>query len=330
MLNFLHKVFSRFFGRPPKNSGEPDFRSLAENSSDVIIRVGPDGAAYYVSPSSKRVFGWNPEEIIGSRPETFVAPEDVAVIDEVLRGHFSGTFGSDRVEFRMQHRNGYFIWVEARYGPVVNEMTGTPEVVVTMRDIDAQKALEHKLKALAHTDSLTGLANRRAFDKALEMEWQRAKQEAVPLSFLLIDVDRYKRFNDRYGHQAGDDCLRAIAAAINLEVRPGDLVARYGGEEIAIILYDTDQNASLKLGEAVRTSIARLGIPHAGNLEAQGIVTVSVGVATALSHAGGSEHMPAGLLQAADIALYKAKSKGRNRVEAALILTSTGQISSAA
>lgn len=322
MLGYLRRALAGVWRSKLSTQHDIDFRALAENSNDVIFKVGEDGTAYYVSPSSERLFGWFPEEMIGTRPDTFVVPEDVAIIEAAAANHFAGKEGSERTVFRVRRKGGGVVWVEGSAGPVVNTATGRPEIVVTLRDVSERRALEEKLEALARTDGLTGLANRRAFDEALEAEWCRAKRHCAPLSLLLIDVDHFKRFNDRYGHQTGDDCLRTVAAAIHEVVRrPDDLAARYGGEEIAVILPGYAQPDSVDLGRMIRAAVAKLSIPHATNFEGRGIVTVSVGVATAIPQPGGSAQMPAGLLQAADMALYKAKSKGRDRVETALILT---------
>jgi diguanylate cyclase (GGDEF)-like protein len=189
-----------------------------------------------------------------------------------------------------------------------------------MRDISERKLLEEKLSRLALTDGLTGLANRRAFDEALEREWKRTAREGSQISLLLLDVDHFKPFNDRYGHQVGDDCLRAVAIAVREAVRGTDIAARYGGEEIAVILPSTNSVGAVAAAEKVRTAVEALQITHEGNPEGGGWVTASVGAATALSRHGGTMRMPESLLLAADTAMYKAKREGRNRVATALLV----------
>jgi diguanylate cyclase (GGDEF)-like protein len=162
--------------------------------------------------------------------------------------------------------------------------------------------------------------NRRAFDQALDREWKRTLRESSEISLLLLDIDHFKLFNDRYGHMVGDDCLRAVATAVSGAVRASDIVARYGGEEIAVILPSALLAGAVEVAEKVRSAVAALRLSHEDNLEGGGGLTVSVGVATALARAGGTMRMPESLLLAADNALYKAKHEGRNRVATSLLL----------
>lgn len=190
--------------------------------------------------------------------------------------------------------------------------------VISLKDITARKrdeaALKHanrKLARLATVDGLTQIANRRAFDAQLEREWRRQMRDKVPLAMIMGDIDFFKRYNDHYGHQRGDDCLRAVAGAIQAQVRrPADLAARYGGEEFAVILPDTPPEGARHVAEAIRTAIAGLQIPHSHS-EVADHVTMSIGVASRVPGVGGGID---GLLQEADAALYAAKSQGRNRV----------------
>ncbi len=167
-----------------------------------------------------------------------------------------------------------------------------------------------RLEALATTDALTGLANRRVLQERLEREIQRAARSRKELALVMIDVDHFKRYNDNLGHLAGDDCLRQVAAALRTAAsRPADLVARYGGEEFAILLPETPAAQAAVIADTVRQTILKLGLPHPSSPTAP-YVTISAGVAGVLP-AAGSE--PAELIAAADAALYLAKQGGRNR-----------------
>jgi diguanylate cyclase (GGDEF)-like protein len=167
------------------------------------------------------------------------------------------------------------------------------------------------LNDIAERDGLSGLYNRRMFDTLTQRLWQQAKRESEALQVVLVDIDHFKRFNDLYGHQAGDDCIRRVAAVLARHAkRPLDFCARYGGEEFALVLYApafTDPGA---LPEQIRRDILAQQVPHAGS-EAAGVITVSVGSAIA---GAGTRRSLAGLIQTADEALYNAKQLGRNRV----------------
>lgn len=166
------------------------------------------------------------------------------------------------------------------------------------------------LRALARLDGLTGIGNRRLFDERLTMEIRRATRRGPTLALLLIDVDRFKAYNDSIGHQMGDTCLREVAQTIAKHVRrPGDLAARYGGEEFAVVLANTDLAGAVQMGETIRAAIERLAIPHPAT---GGVVTISVGVATLPKGSGPAE----ALVKHADEALYRAKAAGRNTVYA--------------
>jgi diguanylate cyclase (GGDEF)-like protein/PAS domain S-box-containing protein len=324
MLNLIRKLFRIGASKGTVTDEATHFRMLTEGINDVVFRCGPDGTAFYVSPSSVRLFGWTPAEMVGKGPSDFVVAEDLPAIIEAQKSHAAGE-DSSLLAYRVKRKDGTTVWVEGSAHMVVDPAIGGPNLIVVMRDISERKRQEERLYELATTDGLTGLANRRAFDEALETEWRRTQRASGQLSLLLIDLDHFKGFNDHYGHQVGDDCLRTVASTIRASIRrPADLAARYGGEEIAIILPDTDAAGAVFIAQAIRMAVETLLIPHAENAAGAGFVTISTGVATTLSRVGGSIQMPAGLLQAADTALYKAKHNGRNRVETALMISGDG------
>jgi diguanylate cyclase (GGDEF)-like protein len=167
------------------------------------------------------------------------------------------------------------------------------------------------LNDIAERDGLSGLYNRRMFDTLTQRLWQQAKRESEALQVVLVDIDHFKRFNDLYGHQAGDDCIRRVAAVLARHAkRPLDFCARYGGEEFALVLYAPAFIDPGALPEQIRRDILSQQVPHAGS-DAAGVITVSVGSAIA---GAGTKRSLAGLIQTADEALYRAKQLGRNRV----------------
>lgn len=170
-----------------------------------------------------------------------------------------------------------------------------------------------RLEVLASQDALTGLANRRSFDQTLEVEIRRAQRRGSPLSLLLMDIDLFKRYNDHYGHVAGDACLRAVAEQLKQCVRrPGDLAARYGGEEMAVILPNTDLEGAQAVADAFMQNLAQANLAHQASPFER--ITASIGL-TSLVPGQAQGATTETLIGAADKALYNAKAKGRNRIE---------------
>lgn len=173
-----------------------------------------------------------------------------------------------------------------------------------------------KLEDLSNTDGLTGIANRRSFDRVLAREWDRARRTGSPLALIMLDVDLFKPYNDHYGHVAGDACLQALAGVLAASGRrAGEMVARYGGEEFVILLPESEEDNALEVAHRVQQAIWALAIPH--EKSAPGIVTASFGVASMTpSRQSTSED----LVRLADSALYRAKQNGRNLVQVATTL----------
>ncbi|MDB9529400.1 diguanylate cyclase [Oscillatoria sp. CS-180] len=193
------------------------------------------------------------------------------------------------------------------------------EVLIIIRDISDRKRMEAKLllanerlEKLSLTDPLTTLANRRSLDERLTQEWTRSLCEQQPVAFILFDLDFFKRFNDTYGHQKGDDCLFQVArAALEVVDRSSDLVARYGGEEFAIVLPNTSLKEAYRIAQCIQEDIEKLGIPHASS-DVHAVVTASVGVSAMIPTQGS---LPNVLIRQADQALYVAKQVGRNNCQ---------------
>jgi len=225
----------------------------------------------------------------------------------------------DDVEASLRHGGSQEVkladgrWMQIRTRPTDE---GSSLVVVT--DVTTIKLAEltllgmtDQLKELATTDGLTGLLNRRTFDAVLDSELARTARERQPLSLLMIDVDRFKAYNDRYGHPAGDKALRLVTNCLReAALRPGDSLARYGGEEFAAILPNTDEDGAYVIAERLRKSLRQLALPHEGS--EKGLITVSIGIASYGSHV--VERGDTELLRRADQALYDAKAAGRDRV----------------
>jgi len=207
----------------------------------------------------------------------------------------------------------------------VNKNFNKVELVARVRSLlklkeetDKRKAFAHQLeeanailKRLSSVDGLTQIPNRRSFDEFLEREWKRCLREKKPLSVALTDIDCFKFYNDNYGHQPGDDTLKAVAQALEKSLtRPGDFAARYGGEEFTLVMPNTDRAGAEKVAEAGRAAVEALQITHDFNLASVKKVTLSLGVATMIPT---EDKVAKDLVELADLALYEAKEGGRNQ-----------------
>ncbi|MBK4719356.1 diguanylate cyclase [Azospirillum sp. YIM DDC1] len=193
----------------------------------------------------------------------------------------------------------------------ISKPISPPIVKARVRNHLLLKRQTDLLRTLSFADGLTGIANRRRFDEVLLREWRRCARVQLPLSLIMLDVDQFKPYNDHYGHQAGDECLRAVAQLLAGQMmRPGDLIARYGGEEFVCLLPETDEDGAVQVAERLRGTVADRRLPHAVSHVADH-VTISLGVATAQPIL---DNTPDRLTQLADGLLYEAKRAGRNRV----------------
>lgn len=294
-----------------------DYCVLTEFSLDLVCVVEVSGYNHqylYASPSSLETLGWTPEEIYQLTPDKIYTKESLAVIaadiDKIRAGKPTSTVVIEAVR-----KDGHNIWLENKVRVLDARENGDMTVMVCMRDVTERKFLQDQLAQMAFVDSLTGIDNRRAFDRRIDEEWRRSWRSGSPLSLVLMDVDHFKLFNDSYGHRVGDEALRAIATCMRKTLRrAGDSIARYGGEEFAAILPSTDLAGAEKVANDLRLGICGLHIPHGANAEGGGFVSLSAGVSCAIAHNGKITGMPEGLILSADSALYKAKLGGRNRV----------------
>ncbi len=296
---------------------EARFRLLAENSGDIIILSTLDGTRIYVSPAVEAILGWTPAEMLTQSYQELAHPEDVPAMAEQIKMLAAGT-PIKGTTYRMQRKDGGYAWLEANLRPYRHARTGEVIGYVNVaRDITQRRAAEQdlqnayaSLEAVATVDALTGVANRRRFDEVLTQEWRRAIRNSTSISIVLVDVDRFKDYNDLYGHLRGDSCLKQIAeAALDVIGRPGDLVARYGGEEFALVMPGATAEGAVQIAEQLRAAVEGRGLKHEGNIA--GVVTISAGCATLVPLRGSSAHE---LINAADMALYQAKNSGRNRI----------------
>ena len=287
---------------------EARFRSLVQNSSDMITIIDAAGAVRYQSPASIRVLGLDPADAAGKTAIEFVHPEDI----ERVRQFFADAANADgapaTLEARLRHGDGSWRHAEVvATNRLADEHVGG--FVLNTRDVTERHDLEEQLRHQAFHDPLTGLANRARFMDRLEHELARSTRHGRAAAVLFLDLDDFKSVNDALGHPAGDRLLVAVAARLEESLRLGDTAARFGGDEFAILLDDcTDADEAMEAGDRI---IAALRAPF--DLDGKEVfVRASVGVA--LSH--GRRMRGDELLRRADVAMYAAKSGGKGRCQA--------------
>ncbi|WP_282587727.1 diguanylate cyclase domain-containing protein [Lichenifustis flavocetrariae] len=300
----------------PDRDDEQLYRNLVESCPDVIMQFDNDLLCTYASPAAERMFGRAPGELFGSVMGDQLTPEDRTSLAAAAARTREGRDRSEAI-FRTTRQTGELLWVEARF----NLLSDDAGLVAVLRDVSTRKTAELALRVanaelnkLAGSDALTDLANRRRFDQALNNECRRASRHNTCVSLILIDIDRFKSFNDRHGHQAGDACLIRVATAARAALtQPSDMAARFAGDEFAVMLPGRDNEAAALMAETIRKAVQDFGIPHKGSAEG-GVVTVSIGCATVIPTRDNLETVGALLIAETDRALYDAKRLGRNGV----------------
>jgi diguanylate cyclase (GGDEF)-like protein/PAS domain S-box-containing protein len=286
------------------HESEERFRSLVQNSSDVVTLIDAETTIQYQTPSVARVIGYQPSDVVGCKLLDLLHPDDVAgaqaFLDEALRR--SGV--TPAVEWRMRHRDGHWLHLETIANNLLDD-DAVGHLVLNTRDISDRKALEQQLAHQAFHDPLTDLANRALFRQRVERALATAQQSRKPCIVLFLDLDNFKKVNDSLGHVVGDELLVIVAGRIRSCLRPADTAARLGGDEFAILLEDARgaQEGVLvaeRILQALRAPITLQG--------KKTVIETSVGIALSAPDDGADE-----LLRNADIAMYIAKGGGKNR-----------------
>ena len=320
---------------------EKSYRTIVETVSDVIFRLGPDQNIEFINPAI-RFFGYEPSELVGQSIEKFV---DMGSTDKETIAKIAtqgvGPLSTSNLEVKFKFARESIFGETTKPVPVLLDAFGLWDIsdeqvfkneveknflgtLCIARNIMEIKAVEEELlqtqcrlmqavenlKELSTTDGLTEIFNRRFFDEYSEKERKRAQRDKKPFAVIMIDLDCFKSYNDTYGHQRGDACLKKVAGVIKGAMkRPADLAARYGGEEFVLVLPETDKDGACKLAEQLRQEVINLKEEHQNNTSGKW-VTISLGAATEIAEPGKSF---SDLLAKADKALYEAKGSGRNR-----------------
>ena len=298
-------------------------QGIIDASTNILyVDSFADGCNIYISRWIMQVLGYEPYDVqkLGAQylEKLVHADEKALMISE--RKKLAAINDGEVVEneYRFRHKQGNWRWLLCRETVFQRDTDGQPsQVFGTATDITKRKHTEmalqdlnRDLERLASMDGLTQVANRRSFDSRLTQEWQNVGSGRSSLSLILCDIDYFKSFNDTYGHQAGDVCLRRVAQAIEQAVkRSTDLVARYGGEEFAVILPSTSENGVQQVARSIQQEIQQLDIPHSQSGVSE-CITLSLGIAVVSSTENGHPDM---LVAAADQGLYQAKYEGRDR-----------------
>jgi diguanylate cyclase (GGDEF)-like protein/PAS domain S-box-containing protein len=301
---------------------EARFRSLAQHSSDVITIVRPDGVIAYQSSSVSRLFGYGEGELVGRTLTEWVHPDDAAAIVGFLAESLRADHGSVLVECRLRRHDGSWCVCESTLNNLIHE-PNVQGVVLNTRDVTERKALEDELRARAWHDSLTGLANRALFRDRVEHALARSRRQGSPLAVLFLDLDEFKTVNDTLGHSAGDALLKEVGERLQHCVRPEDTVARFGGDEFAVLLEDSERAAAEEVTKRVMGQLNQPFIILGAEVTSRasiGIALVGDGRRPGTGPADSEE-----LLADADAAMYRAKARGKGRYEVFEPVTSTLQ-----
>lgn len=308
------------------SNGEGDasvYKTLLESTKAIPWKIDWSNQQFsYIGPQIEQLLGWSQSSWVSANDwATRIHEEDrERVVNFCISQSQAGV--DHEADYRALTPTGDYVWIRDVVHVVRNTAGEVQALVGFMFDISERKKNEEELSRLnkqledfSFKDELTGLANRRMFNLTLEKEWTRALRNQSPLSLIMLDIDYFKQYNDHYGHLQGDDCLQKVGLTLGaMSARAADLIARFGGEEFAILLPDSDKAAALGMAERCRSYIFDLHLPHEMS-PLDHVLTISVGVETMVPSRA---YTPRHLVDAVDKLLYQAKQKGRNRMESSL------------
>lgn len=297
------------------------YKTLLESTRAIPWKIDWSTARFaYIGPQIEPLLGWVPGswQTVQDWADR-IHPEDrERVVSFCVAQSQAGI--DHEADYRALRRDGGYVWIRDVVHVVRDANQQVEALVGFMFDISERKRNEEKLLGLqaelhdlSFKDGLTGLANRRRFDQLIDIEWSEARRGRMPLSLVMIDIDYFKQYNDRYGHLKGDACLKRVGTLLqSVATRPRDFLARFGGEEFALVLPETDVHAAQAMAETCRRTVADARIAHDG-LAIGARLSISAGVGTTVP---GSGEEPIPFIETVDRRLYRAKQQGRDRVVA--------------
>ncbi|HEX7858072.1 MAG TPA: sensor domain-containing diguanylate cyclase [Sphingobium sp.] len=298
------------------------YKTLLESTKAIPWKIDWATMRFtYIGPQIEPLLGWRQDSWTSVDDwSSRIHPDDRDhVVNFCVSQSIAGV--DHEADYRALTKDRGFVWIRDVVHVVRNEQGEVDSLIGFMFDISERKRIEQelvkmqkKLEALSFEDGLTRTSNRRLFDQRLEAEWDAGCQAWQPLSMILLDIDHFKQFNDCYGHVRGDECLVAVAGALQqIGCRERDVIARYGGEEFVLLLPDTDESTALELAKRCLLVIEALAVPHAKS-DCSPFVTASVGVGTTIPSADSRSR---DFCELVDRRLYAAKQNGRNRIMSA-------------
>ncbi|MGQ2964210.1 sensor domain-containing diguanylate cyclase [Methylophilus sp.] len=303
---------------PPAETDTTIYKTLLESTKAIPWKIDWASKQFaYIGPQIEQVLGWSQDswKTVDDWVSRIHEDERERIVNFCVERSLQGE--DHEADYRALTKAGDYVWIRDVVH-VVRTPTGEPEALIGfMFDISERKKTEQQLLELqkqleeySYKDGLTEVANRRMFDIVLEQEWLEAKRNQHPLSLVMIDIDFFKQYNDLYGHLQGDEVLKRVAHTLNAAgLRAKDFFARFGGEEFALILPETNETSAIKIAERCRNLIFKQQIPHAASNISQ-LLTISIGVSSIIP---ASNQQPKAFVEFVDSLLYQAKDGGRNR-----------------
>jgi len=283
---------------------EARFRSLVQNASDVIVVVDASANILYESPAVERILGYTPQDRMGTNALATIHSDEASRVVEILLYVAQNPGEFRTLEFRVKHAHGDWRWLEVTVSNLLNDPS-VGGIVGNYRDVTERKVLEEQLAHQASHDALTDLANRALFRDRLQHALARGVRHGEPTSILFLDLDDFKTVNDSLGHSAGDEMLVAVAERLSGCLRKSDMAARFGGDEFAVLLEDTDRKEAEVTAKRILRTLAVPVDVQGRQLRAE----ASIGIVVAEGGRGTQEE----LLRNADVAMYAAKGGGKAR-----------------